>query len=64
MNRTKVKSLLAEKAIGQEICVKGWVRTRRGSKNIFFIAFSANKLLTFVLFIFYFCSFKFKVTLL
>ena len=38
MKRTKVKSLLAEKAIGQEICVKGWVRTRRGSKNVSFIA--------------------------
>lgn len=38
MNRTKVKSLLAEKATGKEVCVKGWVRTRRGSKNIFFIA--------------------------
>ena len=38
MKRTKVKSLLAEKAKGQEICVKGWVRTRRGSKNVSFIA--------------------------
>ena len=38
MKRTKVKRLLAEKAIGQEICVKGWVRTRRGSKNVSFIA--------------------------
>jgi len=38
MKRTKVKRLLAEKAKGQEICVKGWVRTRRGSKNVSFIA--------------------------
>jgi len=38
MKRTKVKSLLNEKATGQEICVKGWVRTRRGSKNVSFIA--------------------------
>ena len=38
MKRIKVKILLAEKAIGQEICVKGWVRTRRGSKNVSFIA--------------------------
>ncbi len=38
MKRTKVKSLLLEKAKGQEICVKGWVRTRRGSKNVSFIA--------------------------
>ncbi|MAR40425.1 MAG: asparagine--tRNA ligase [Flavobacteriales bacterium] len=38
MKRTKVKSLLNEKATGQEICVKGWVRTRRGSKHVSFIA--------------------------
>ena len=38
MKRTKVKRLLAEKSTGQEICVKGWVRTRRGSKNVSFIA--------------------------
>ena len=38
MKRIKVKSLLNEKATGQEICVKGWVRTRRGSKHVSFIA--------------------------
>ena len=38
MKRIKVKRLLNEKATGQEICVKGWVRTRRGSKNVSFIA--------------------------
>ena len=38
MKRTKVKNLLAEKSTGKEICVKGWVRTRRGSKNVSFIA--------------------------
>ncbi len=38
MKRTKVKRLLAEKSTGKEICVKGWVRTRRGSKNVSFIA--------------------------
>ena len=38
MKRTKVKSLLLEKPTGKEICVKGWVRTRRGSKNVSFIA--------------------------
>ncbi len=27
-----------EKLIGSEICVKGWVRTKRGNKNIAFIA--------------------------
>ena len=38
MKRTKIKSLLNTKATGQEVCVKGWVRTRRGSKNVSFIA--------------------------
>ena len=38
MKRIKVNSLLNEKATGQEICVKGWVRTRRGSKHVSFIA--------------------------
>ena len=38
MKRTKIKSLLNTKAIGQEVCVKGWVRTRRGSKNVSFIS--------------------------
>ena len=38
MKRTKIKSLLKTKAVGQEVCVKGWVRTRRGSKNVSFIA--------------------------
>ena len=37
MKRTKIKSLLNKKATGQEVCVKGWVRTRRGSKNVSFI---------------------------
>ena len=38
MKRTKVKRLLSEIPKGQEICVKGWVRTRRGSKNVSFIS--------------------------
>lgn len=38
MKRIKIKSLLNKKATGQEVCVKGWVRTRRGSKNVSFIA--------------------------
>ena len=38
MKRTKIKSLLNKKATGQEVCIKGWVRTRRGSKNVSFIA--------------------------
>ena len=38
MKRTKIKSALNNKVIEQEICLKGWVRTRRGSKNVSFIA--------------------------
>ena len=35
--RTKVKDLLA-KAPGEEVLAKGWVRTKRGNKEIAFIA--------------------------
>ena len=35
--RTKVKDLLKSKP-GQEVTAKGWVRTKRGNKNIAFIA--------------------------
>ena len=36
--RTKIVDLLQSKAIGSSVVVKGWVRTRRGNKNISFIA--------------------------
>ena len=40
IKRTTVKALLAdpESFIGKEVDVKGWVRTRRGNKNVAFIA--------------------------
>lgn len=38
MNRTKIIDLLSRKDFGAEVCVKGWVRTRRGSKSVNFIA--------------------------
>ena len=38
MKRTKVIDALKCTAYGSEICVKGWVRSKRGSKGIFFIA--------------------------
>ncbi|MGA1977514.1 MAG: asparagine--tRNA ligase [Bacteroidales bacterium] len=38
MKRTKVKTLLSSPDIGSEVIVKGWVRTKRGNKNIIFIA--------------------------
>ncbi|GAB4234221.1 MAG: asparagine--tRNA ligase [Ekhidna sp.] len=38
IRRTKIKQILVEGAPGQELCVKGWVRTKRGSKNVAFVA--------------------------
>lgn len=38
MKRTKIKALLSSPLVGSEVLVKGWVRTKRGNKNISFIA--------------------------
>ena len=38
MQRTKIVDLLCRTDFGVEVCVKGWVRTRRGSKSVNFIA--------------------------
>jgi asparaginyl-tRNA synthetase len=38
MKRTKVKELLSVTTAGTEVLAKGWVRTKRGNKNIVFIA--------------------------
>jgi len=38
MQRTKIKDLLARTDFGAKVVVKGWVRTRRGSKAVNFIA--------------------------
>ena len=38
MKRTKVIDALKCTDFGSDICVKGWVRSKRGSKGIFFIA--------------------------
>jgi len=38
MKRTKIKELLSSPATGTEVLVKGWVRTKRGNKNVVFIA--------------------------
>jgi len=38
LRRSKVVDLLKSKEIGEEVLVKGWVRTKRGNKNINFIA--------------------------
>ena len=37
MNRTKIKELLANAQVGETACVKGWVRTKRVSKQAIFI---------------------------
>jgi len=38
MKRTKIKELLSSPKTGADVLVKGWVRTKRGNKNIVFIA--------------------------
>ncbi len=38
MKRTTIKELLESGQIGKEVLVKGWVRTKRGNKNVVFIA--------------------------
>jgi asparaginyl-tRNA synthetase len=38
MKRIKIKELLLSPLIGTDVLVKGWVRTKRGNKNIVFIA--------------------------
>jgi len=37
-SRIKIREILKEAATGTEINVKGWVRTKRGSKNVSFVA--------------------------
>ena len=38
MKRTKIVDLLKREDYGSQVCVKGWVRTKRGSKSVNFIA--------------------------
>ena len=38
MKRTEIKALLQDAEVGKKVNVKGWVRTKRGSKNVAFIA--------------------------
>ena len=38
MKRIKIKDLLSSSPVGSDVTVKGWVRTKRGNKNIAFIA--------------------------
>ena len=38
IKRTRIAQLLDTALIGQEVCAKGWVRTRRGNKYVQFVA--------------------------
>ena len=38
MKRTEIKDVLKRDDFGSQVTVKGWVRTKRGSKNVSFIA--------------------------
>jgi len=38
MKRTRIKDVLQQKDFGTDVLVKGWVRTKRGSKAVYFIA--------------------------
>ena len=43
MKRTKIIDALTSEDYGASIIVKGWVRTRRGSKSVNFIALNHNR---------------------
>jgi asparaginyl-tRNA synthetase len=45
IKQTKVKDLLTEKPIGKVVNVKGWVRTKRGNKNVAFIALNDGSII-------------------
>lgn len=38
IKRTKIVDIFDPALIGQKVCVKGWVRTRRGNKNVQFVS--------------------------
>lgn len=37
MTRLRIKDILSSKPVGQEVLVKGWIRTARDNKNVYFI---------------------------
>ncbi|TAH27478.1 MAG: asparagine--tRNA ligase [Cytophagales bacterium] len=45
MNRIKVKDLLTSTAFETTVLVKGWVRTKRGNKNVSFIALNDGSII-------------------
>ena len=38
LKRTKIVDIFSPELIGEQVCVKGWVRTRRGNKHVQFVA--------------------------
>ncbi|MBR1543599.1 MAG: asparagine--tRNA ligase [Muribaculaceae bacterium] len=38
LKRTKIVDIFNPELVGNKVCVKGWVRTRRGNKNVQFVA--------------------------
>ena len=46
IKRTKIRQILAEGKADQELCVKGWVRTKRASKNVAFVALNDGSTIT------------------
>ena len=44
-SRTKIAELLRSTAPGTDVVVKGWVRTKRGNKNVAFIAVNAGSII-------------------
>ena len=45
LKRSTVKELLKGKKVNIEVLVKGWVRTKRGNKNINFIALNDGSII-------------------
>ena len=45
MKRTKIKDILQKGKANETVVAKGWVRTKRGSKNVFFIALNDGSII-------------------
>jgi asparaginyl-tRNA synthetase len=45
MKRIKIKELLQSKDFGKDFLVKGWVRTKRGNKNVSFISLNDGSII-------------------
>jgi asparaginyl-tRNA synthetase len=45
IERTKIVDLLKTNEFNRKVCVKGWVRTRRGNKNVAFIALNDGSII-------------------